>query len=906
MKKLGNKKKIILGSILGIFIGALLGTTYAMYTYNSSSVNNKLIAGDIYMKYKETSAINLSGAMPSATYPDSTTGNYFEFQIVGKNTSSKDITYNVKLAYGDEELDANDNPKTRIDDERLVFKLVEVVNNEEVSPALVNDRSFNSIPGSTLYTATIPGEGASATESTRTFRVYARISENVVIGNTNQDYTLAEWNNLYASVKINVDGGFNGGSTPVEPEEDTLIPNATPASCFTTSENQDGTLTITGYDADTCGTDVVIPNIIDVNQYPPTGVSNDNNSKNNLSFMPNKIETNNYNELVKKTTNENWKRVTIIGEESFYCYTQGWNQEEGNETYITSVIIPDTVTTIGNHAFSVNQIESIIIPNSVTSIGDYAFYENSLTSLTIPNSVTTIGDYAFGLNSINNLTLNMTDLSIISEGAFSIDENGTSLTINNAQVIPDYFESNLGTENITSLTLGNSVTTIGSYAFKPGGDYNANSFDTLVIPNSVTTIGESAFQQNNIVSLTLSNNLTTIGDWAFSENYGLSNVVIPNSVTTIGSYAFAANSIAELTIPSSVQTIGDSAFSSNSITSLTLNMNDLTGIGSGVFEFDSNGVSLTINNATIIPNDMFRNSYINTLNLGNSIITIGDSAFTQNSIQELTIPNSVQTIGDYAFSENYVLESIVIPNSVTTIGSYAFDNNSIAELTIPNSVTTIGDSAFYGNSIAELTIQNGVTTIGDSAFYGNSIAELTIPNSVTTIGTSAFSTNSLTNLTLPGNVTTIGDYAFGYNSITNLTINMYDLTGLNINKAFSEENSYNQMSLVDTVIVNNATIIPDDTFHDSHIDNLILGNNVTTIGSRALELYSPSTNISLPSTVTSIASDAFGSDGYSYNISFSKSCTDITAISGYPFGADSWNIHDNDNNICGSDEIDEG
>ena len=209
-KKKSNIKKVILGSFLGILIGSLLGTSIAMFTNNSSSINNKLIAGDIYMRYKETSSINLNGAMPSASYPTEASGNYFEFQIIGKNTNTtKDITYNVKLAYGDN----HSTRTTRIDDEYLVFKLVEVVNNEEVATPLVNDQSFDSIPGATLYTATIPAN--TTNETTRTFRVYARISENVVIGNTNQDYTEAEWNDLYASVKINVDGGFSGGSTPV-------------------------------------------------------------------------------------------------------------------------------------------------------------------------------------------------------------------------------------------------------------------------------------------------------------------------------------------------------------------------------------------------------------------------------------------------------------------------------------------------------------------------------------------------------------------------------------------------------------------------------------------------------------------------------------------------------------------
>ena len=203
-----NKKKVILGSMLGIIIGSVFGISIAMFTYNSSSVNNKLIAGDIYMRYKETSAINLSGAMPSSTYPTTASGNYFEFQIIGKNTNTtKDITYNIKLAYGD-----SIQGKDRIDDEHLLFKLVEVQNNTEVTPALVENQSYDTIPGATLYTTTIPKN--TTNEITKTYRVYARISEEVVIGNTNQTYTTTEWNNLYASIKINVDGGFSGGSTP--------------------------------------------------------------------------------------------------------------------------------------------------------------------------------------------------------------------------------------------------------------------------------------------------------------------------------------------------------------------------------------------------------------------------------------------------------------------------------------------------------------------------------------------------------------------------------------------------------------------------------------------------------------------------------------------------------------------
>ncbi|MEN9723937.1 MAG: hypothetical protein RJB38_1923 [Pseudomonadota bacterium] len=106
------------------------------------------------------------------------------------------------------------------------------------------------------------------------------------------------------------------------------------------------------------------------------------------------------------------------------------------------VVIPNSVTTIGNYAFYFNQLTSVVIPDSVTTIGNSAFSDNQLTSVVIPNSVTTIGKHAFSDNQLTNV------------------------------VIPD------------------SVTTID------WGAFSGNQLTNVVIPNSVTTIGEEAFARN--------------------------------------------------------------------------------------------------------------------------------------------------------------------------------------------------------------------------------------------------------------------------------------------------------------------------------------------------------------------------------------------------------------------------
>ena len=209
---------------------------------------------------------------------------------------------------------------------------------------------------------------------------------------------------------------------------------------------------------------------------------------------------------------------------------------------LTSLTIPNSVNSIGKSAFSGCDLTSItvesgnakydsrddcnaiietetnmlvagsmktIIPNSVTSIGEGAFSGCSLTSLTIPNSVTSIGDFAFSGCSLTSLTIPNSVISI-GYAAFS----GCSLT---------------------SLTIPNSVTNIGEYAF----GYCSN-LEAITIPNSVTSIGVNTFYRcTSLTSVTLPNSLTSIGGSAFYNCIGLTSITLPNSLTSIGDYAFA-------------------------------------------------------------------------------------------------------------------------------------------------------------------------------------------------------------------------------------------------------------------------------------------------------------------------------------------------------------------------------
>jgi len=146
-----------------------------------------------------------------------------------------------------------------------------------------------------------------------------------------------------------------------------------------------------------------------------------------------------------------------------------WGKNPGpfqNCKTLVGIIIPDSVTSIGDRAFQDSDLTSITIPNSVTSIGESAFKDcTSLASITLPNSVTSMGISLFvGCTSLASITL---PNSITSIGDFAF----------------------VGCTSLTSITIPNSVTSIGGLAFA-----NCDNLASVTIPASVTTVGEYAFR----------------------------------------------------------------------------------------------------------------------------------------------------------------------------------------------------------------------------------------------------------------------------------------------------------------------------------------------------------------------------------------------------------------------------
>jgi surface protein len=348
------------------------------------------------------------------------------------------------------------------------------------------------------------------------------------------------------------------------------------------------------------------------------------------------------------------------------------------------IVIPETfeydgvtyrISSIGDAAFyNCSNITSIKIPNSVTTIGEVAFYKdyNLSGDLVFSDNVTNIEYGAFAATNLSSVTLGI-NVESIGEYAFYNCKNlsGNLIIHDKVTNIGAYAFANC--YSLTNLKIGNSVTTIGIGAFQSCLGLSGD----LVIPNNVIDICELAFYDcENLTSLTLGNRVENIKYGAFGYCINLSGTLtLPDNVTTLGGYAFYyCESLTGLVLNENLTSIGNNAFYyCDGLTGNLTIPSNVTKIGTNAFVFD-------LNNLTNIVVEE-GNQYYDSRDNCNAIIETSSNKLIL-GCQNTVISDSVTSIGAYAFSGCTLSGDLVISSNITSIGNYAFrlrnnDLNSI-------------------------------------------------------------------------------------------------------------------------------------------------------------------------------------------------------------------------------------
>lgn len=444
-----------------------------------------------------------------------------------------------------------------------------------------------------------------------------------------------------------------------------------------------------------------------------------------------------------------------------------------NNVLLTDLVIPETVTSIGNYAFvDCECLKSVTIHDGVTSIGAESFNRcENLTQLKI----------ADGSKSItSNLIISpayLTDITIpdsvtsISEGALSACTKLKTLTV---PFIGESANSNTFLGYI-----------FGASSYSSNNSYVPKSLETLVISEGCTTIHDNALDGcSNIKNITIPSSITEIGSAAFGDCC-FETVNIPdltawfninftdywsNPMYYSGSGLYLNNElITELVVPENVTEIKDFVMSGCSdLEKLTINDN-VVSIGDGAFSSCSDLKEITIpDSVTKIGYDAFFNTayYLDDTNWFDDVLYIDNHLIKCNNtkIGECIIKDGTKNIADCAFNACSKITDVTIPNSVLNIGFRAFDYcEELETVKLGNEISSIADEAFaYCKKLKSISLPDSISYIGDSAFcHCYTLEDIEIPENITNITSGVFmSCTNLKSVIIPENVSNIEYYAF--------------------------------------------------------------------------------------------------------------------------------------------------
>lgn len=417
-----------------------------------------------------------------------------------------------------------------------------------------------------------------------------------------------------------------------------------------------------------------------------------------------------------------------------------------------------------------NVTKTIVIGEGITHIGDFAFGsfpfdDFAVTYVSIPDSVTSIGDSAFsGCKKLKNIKL--------PKGLIKLDSAFCGCKNLKKIVIPDGVKS-MGKwtfsdcDQLSSVILPNNLKMIPEGTFR-----NCPKLKSIKIPDSVIKISANAFENSGIRSITIPQNVTILKDEIFLDCKYLKTITIKSSnITNIRRHAFTGVSKKTvIKVPKEMLEIYKKRF----YTKLNMVSADEDMITSGKYHgvkwnYDETTCILTITGNGKIKDTLLWEKYpwdefvfdSEDIIIGEGITHIGDDAFDDFLATSVSLPKSIKSIGWSAFGCCHI-ESILLPDGLRKIDPEAFISTDLIEVGIPNSVISIGDAAFSCcDDLTRVTLPRNLKKLPRRIFSDCSkLKSIKIPENVTTIGDYAFQYSGIKSIIIPKNVTTLKNYIF--------------------------------------------------------------------------------------------------------------------------------------------------
>ena len=541
-----------------------------------------------------------------------------------------------------------------------------------------------------------------------------------------------------------------------------------------------------------------------------------------------------------------------------------------------------------------NRVRDIIIPpvspdgETVTGIGQYAFNSNTfIRSVLIPDTVVTIkGGAFFGTYSLKRVYIGA-GVAEIEEGVFAQCENLYSIEVDDDNPYFKDVDGHLYSKDGKTFLRYAKARTEETYTVLDGVEYvhlgafkECDNLKKVTLPSTLKSLAIYLFDScDNLEHVNIPDGITELPDGSFNNCIYLREITIPSSVKTIGDSVFlGCHSLRSVVIPYGVETIGWNAFfGCGGLTEIII-PDSVTSIGRYAFAHCSSlGFVKMSENMTVIPVEAFTCTALTTVIIPSNVVTVDDKAFERcYKLHTVVISASVEVIGEAVFNECTSLKYVFTERSfgeaehgALNTPLYSAEYYAYSEA-MPdgakywhyvNGVPVIWDVYYNGAGYsAGLTyVSNGdgtcyvsgkgsfsgtvliipatspsgdrVTAIGASAFEGlTSINTVIIPGSVTAIGERAFiGCTSLLRVDIPDSVQTVGAGAFkGCTSLVSVRLGL-GITGI------ADYTFDGCESLVSVFYGNGVSSIGDYAFRGCGMYYSIIGNGVQTIGNHAFE-----------------------------------------------------------------------